>query len=392
MGILTVNAGSSTLKFSLYPVQGDAVAPQVLSGLIQGLEPGGAPRLDWQVRGEKHTRQVEANGQDPFAQALASLQQILESEPGLPPLRAVAHRVVHGGSQFTRSMRVDAAVLATLAELNPLAPLHQPNNLMGIRALQQAFPSLPQVACLDTAFHSTIDPLEARFALPTALAEQGIRRYGFHGLSYQYVIGALQGLTPRATGRVLMAHLGNGSSLCAASGGQSRATSMGFSAVDGLMMGTRSGTLDAGVLLYLLAHGWDHDRLEDLLYRQSGLLGVSGISADMRTLRANSSAAAALAIDLYQHRVVREAGAMVACVQGLDVLSFSGGIGENDALLRAEVCRQLAWMGVRLDEAANRSALATQPCAIHAADSAVEVWVVPTDEGIVCAREALALL
>ena len=391
MAILTVNAGSSSLKFSLYPTQGADVLPQILKGNIQGLEPGGTPLLDWSYAGRSQSRPVPA-GNDPFAAALQALGQVLASLEGLPAITAVAHRVVHGGSRFTGSVEVDASILAALSELNSLAPLHQPNNLMGIRAFQKVFPALPQIACFDTAFHATVDALNHRFALPEDLARQGLRRYGFHGLSYQFIMGALMERSARSGGRVLMAHLGNGASLCAALGGRSVATSMGFSALDGLMMGTRSGTLDPGVMLYLLEQGWDHARLQDLLYRRSGLLGVSGISADMRRLRDSQDAAAHFAIDLFTHRVVQHAGAMVATLQGLDVLAFSGGIGEHDTALRAQVCNRLAWLGVHLDAAANQAADGSQARALHAPHSAVEVWVVPTDEGVVAAREAQTIL
>jgi len=219
-----------------------------------------------------------------------------------------------------------------------------------------------------------------------------LRRYGFHGLSYQYVMGALLAHTERAQGRVLMAHLGNGASLCAAQDGQSCATTMGFSALDGLMMGTRTGALDSGVMLYLLEQGWDHARLQKLLYKQSGLLGVSGISADMRRLRADPSPGAKLATDMFTYQVVRQCGALVACMQGLDVLAFSGGIGEHDVALRTDVGQKLAWMGVEIDPERNALAIADQVMPIHAANSKIEVWVVPTDEGVVAAREAARLI
>ncbi|MBA4255938.1 MAG: acetate kinase [Polaromonas sp.] len=392
MAVLSVNAGSSTLKFSLHPVAQGQVLPSVLSGTIEGLEPGGQPRLGWTQGGHTQQLPLAAAPGDAFGAALARLGVLLAELPGLPRLTAVAHRVVHGGQLYSASVQVTDEVLTQLATLNSLAPLHQPHNLQGIRAFQQAFPDLPQVACFDTAFHTTLSTLDAGFALPRALTAQGVRRYGFHGLSYQYIMGALQASSPRAQGRVLMAHLGNGASLCAAQGGRSVSTSMGFSALDGLMMGTRSGSLDAGVLLYLLEQGWDHDRLQSLLYKQSGLLGVSGVSADMRRLRASDSADARFAVDMFTHRVVRETGAMVACLQGLDVLAFSGGIGEHDVRLRADVCERLRWLGVRMDASANQAATGDAVCPIHAADSAVEVWVVPTDEGRVAALEAVDLL
>jgi acetate kinase len=283
-------------------------------------------------------------------------------------------------------------VLTQLASLSALAPLHQPHNLAGIRAFAESFPSVPQVACFDTAFHRTLPALETTFAIDHQLTAQGVRRYGFHGLSYQYVSQVLQAQSPRSAGRSVMAHLGNGASLCATIAHESRATTMGFSALDGLMMGTRSGALDPGVLLYLMEQGWDHDRIQQLLYKQSGLLGVSGESADMRTLRASGSATARFATDLFAHRVVREVGALSACLGGLDVLAFTGGIGEHDAVLRQQVCGALAYLGVQMDAALNANAVGDRACAIHAAQSAIEVWVIPTDEGRVAAQDARLFL
>ena len=340
MAILAVNAGSSSLKFSLHPLQDGEVQRSVLNGNVEGLEPGGAAVLGWTFDGQKHSRQLPVTSGDPFEQALQSLGELLAGIPAATTLDAIAHRVVHGGRNFSASVRVTDTVMQQLTALNSLAPLHQPQNLKGVRAFQKAFPATPQVACFDTAFHATLAEADYSFALPQALADQGVRRYGFHGLSYQYVMGALQQRSERASDRVLMAHLGNGASLCAARDGRSCATTMGFSTLDGLVMGTRSGTLDIGVMLYLMEQGWDHARLQTLLYKQSGLLGVSGISADMRTLRADGSPAAQRAIELFTHRVVRESGAMVACMGGLDVLSFSGGIGEHDSAMRAQVCER----------------------------------------------------
>jgi acetate kinase len=396
MAILAVNAGSSTLKFSLHPLQEGQVQPSVLTGSIQGLEPQGTPEISWRAHGALNRQTLAQDGakdgEDAFDRALQELRSLLTRLPHLPPLQAIAHRVVHGGERYTCSVRVTPEVLHDLAKLNSLAPLHQPHNLAGIEAFQQAFPTLQQIACFDTAFHNTVPQEERQFALPLALTKQGVRRYGFHGLSYQYIMGVLQERTPRAEHKVLMAHLGNGASLCAARGGQSCATTMGFSALDGLMMGTRSGSLDAGVLLYLLEQGWSHDQLQNLLYKQSGLLGVSGISADMRKLRADPSVQAQWAIDLFTHRVVRESGALTACLQGLDVMAFSGGIGEHDAQLRLQVCQALQWLGVQIDPVRNMQACGEGVLSIHAVGSSVEIWVIPTDEGRVAAREAAALL
>ncbi|MEO5658290.1 MAG: acetate kinase, partial [Polaromonas sp.] len=317
MAILAVNAGSSSLKFSLHRLHKRQVQPSVLNGNIQGLEEGGTPEMGWSFKGVSCRRTLTVTGDDPFHEALLGLRDLLSAEAGVPRIEAVAHRVVHGGRAFRASVFITDEVLDQLTRLNSLAPLHQPHNLEGVRAFQKAFPQVPQVACFDTAFHASLPEVDYAFALPQTLADLGVRRYGFHGLSYQFIMGTLAQRTPLAQGRVLMAHLGNGASLCAAHEGRSIATTMGFSALDGLMMGTRSGSLDAGVLLYLMEQGWDHDRLQTLLYRQSGLLGVSGISADMRRLRADGGNAAHRAIDQFTHRVVRESGALTACLGGL---------------------------------------------------------------------------
>lgn len=392
MTILTVNAGSSSLKFSLHPLHAGVVQQCTFSGCIEGLEPGGSAEMRWSCQGSEQQYPLPRTEAAAFPQALSALRELLAAQANLPALQAVAHRVVHGGAVYRGSVVVTEAILADLERLSPLAPLHQPHNVAGIRAFAKAFADLPQVACFDTAFHSTISEVASAFALPAPLTQRGIRRYGFHGLSYQYIMGSLQQYSPRANGRVLMAHLGNGASLCAALDGKSCATTMGFSTLDGLMMGTRSGTLDAGVMLYLLEQGWTHERLQSLLYRQSGLLGVSGISADMRRLRADASPSAQAAIRLFTHRIVREAGAMMTCMGGLEVLAFSGGIGEHDAQLRLDVCTALAWLGVDVDADLNQAATGRGIMPIHSPKSRVDIWIVPTDEGLVAAREAARLL
>lgn len=389
MAILSVNVGSSSLKFGLYPREGQGIQPATLVGNIEGLQPGGQPQLTWHNEQEGAQNPLPGPGLDA---ALTALDDLLQQHLPNTHLQAIAHRVVHGGRHYRQPVRVDDTVLQTLDTLCPLAPLHQPHNLAGIRHFQQHYPAVPQVACFDTAFHATLPEAEYLFALPPSFNEQGVRRYGFHGLSYAYVQQTLRRVSPRAQGRVLMAHLGNGASLCATRNGESIATTMGFSAVDGLMMGTRSGSLDAGVLLHLLAQGWDAERIENLLYKQSGLKGVSGLSADMRTLRASSAPAAQRAIALFTHHVVRESGALTACLGGLDVLAFTGGIGEHDSSLRAEVCERLAYLGVRLDAQANTRERGDQIAPLHAPGSTVEIWLVPTDEGRMAAQGAAELL
>jgi acetate kinase len=398
MSILSVNAGSSSLKFALYPIQGaDAdrgIGEAEVTGNIEGLEPSGQPRISFCATGQaKESAAVDVQpAQDVFDAALNTLKALLASRFAHLQVQAIAHRVVHGGAFYSSSVCVTPEVMTQLATLNALAPLHQPHNLAGISAFAESFPDVPQVACFDTAFHRTLSPLETTFAIDKKLTEQGVRRYGFHGLSYQYVSQVLQRQVPRSAGRTVMAHLGNGASVCATTEHQSRATTMGFSALDGLMMGTRSGALDPGVLLYLMEQGWSHDKIQKLLYKQSGLLGVSGESADMRTLRASQSETARFATDLFAHRVVREVGALSACIGGLDVLAFTGGIGEHDALLRQQVGDALAYLGVQVDAARNAKATGDSVASIHTDNSAIEVWVVPTDEGRVAAQDALAFL
>ena len=394
MSILAVNVGSSSIKFALYVVRDNTVGDAEMSGVIEGLESSGHARIQWASKGE--AKQIDtiviATDQDPFEAALTQLKKLLHTNFSHITLQAIAHRVVHGGTLYTASIVVTPEVLSQLATLNSLAPLHQPHNLAGIAAFTESFPQLKQVACFDTAFHRTLSPLETTFAIDRKLTDQGIRRFGFHGLSYQYITQVLKQISPRSAGRTVMAHLGNGASLCATTQHQSRATTMGFSAVDGLMMGTRSGALDPGVLLFLMEQGWDHDAIEKLIYKQSGLLGVSGESADMRVLSKSDSEAARFAIALFTHRIVREIGALTGCIEGLDVLAFTGGIGEHDAELRSKVGQSLAYLGVSIDSARNQLANGDTVQLIHSDSSSVEVWVIPTDEGRVSAQEALALL
>lgn len=390
--ILAVNAGSSSLKFALYPCTDDGVGGATLTGNVEGLEAGGMPRVRVATNGTKNEQPLAVKGDDRFDAALQALDRILDEHADQRRPSAIAHRIVHGGARLSASCLLDHDTLAYLDTLAPLAPLHQPHNLAAVRAFARRYPGLPQVGCFDTAFHATLPEVEQLVPLPAQLRESGVRRYGFHGLSYQYVSGVLLERSARARGRMLIAHLGNGASACALRDGKSIATTMGFSALDGLMMGTRSGALDPGIVLHLLRAGWDADRLERLLYRESGLRGVSGVSADMRTLKASRAPEAKLAIDLFIHRLVRECGALAACLGGLDVLAFTGGIGEHDAELRVRACAALAWLGVQLDTAANTGAQGDAVCPIHAPDSSTEVWVVPTDEGRVAAKEAARLV
>lgn len=385
--IAVINAGSSSIKFGVYDA-GDVQRP-LCHGQVEKI--GLAPSLRVADAAGKHLidRSWPAQG---FDHAVAT-QQILDAARDLIAGRrviGVGHRVVHGGENYAAPVRVEPGVLAVLEKLVPLAPLHQPHNLAPIRTIAKAAPHIPQVACFDTAFHRTQPPFAQSFALPRRFTEGGVRRYGFHGLSYEYIASRLPLLTADlARARVIVAHLGNGASLCGMAAGHSVASTMGFTAVDGLMMGTRCGAIDPGVLIYLADEFHMNARgLEDLIYRQSGLLGVSGISSDMRTLRASSDPRASEAIALFIYRIVREIGSITAALGGLDALVFTAGIGENDAATRTEVAVGCRWLGLSLDAVRN----AAGETRISANGSAISAWVVPTDEEQMIALHTVATL
>jgi acetate kinase len=384
--VAVVNAGSATLKFSI--LGGDQAACQ---GLID--------RLTGSPDAEPHARVRDAKGANLFdgsipghdhGQALEWLFGWLDAnQPGLRP-GAIGHRVVHGGDSLVAPARVTPELLDRLEALIPLAPLHQPHNLAPIRFLARRYPDLPQVVCFDTAFHATQSRVERLYGLPRASFEQGIKRYGFHGLSYEYIASRLPGVDERAaSGRTVVCHLGNGASLCAMRAGRSVATTMGFTALDGLAMGTRCGSIDPGVLLHLLTHGkMTVEGLTDLLYHRSGLLGVSGISADMRDLLGSREPAAVEAVEYFCYRVARELGSLAAALGGLDALVFTGGIGEHAAPVRARVGELAAWLGVRIAADANTA----NRTVLHTGDSAVHVLVVPTNEELMIARHTRGAL
>ena len=325
-----------------------------------------------------------------YAQLLEHLLDWIDVQVGAASLIAAGHRVTHGGLSFTAPQLVTPALMAALRADIPLAPLHQPHNLAPIEALMARHPQLPQVACFDTAFHASNPSVARMYGLPHALSDEGICRFGFHGLSYEYIAGALAQLDPgAAAGRTIVAHLGSGASMCALVGGKSVASTMGFSALDGLPMGTRCGVLDPGVLLYLMRQkGMSADALETLLYQQSGLLGMSGISGDLHDLLERDEPRARAAVDLFVYRAAREIGSLAAAAGGLDALVFTAGIGEHAPLVRERICAQSAWLGVRLDPQAN----AGGGPKISTPDSAVAVWVIATDEQVVVARHTLALV
>ncbi len=385
--LLVVNAGSSSLKFSIYRATADGDVALALRGQIEGL--GSRPRFSAKNAGGETIAEEDWSVADTRVdgQVLDRLLGWVTGWLGDEPLLAVGHRVVHGGADFAAPVLIDAAVLRELEALTPLAPLHQPLNLAPVRAIAAAHPHVPQVACFDTAFHRGRPAIADRLALPQTIHDEGIRRYGFHGSSYAYIARALKDAAPAiADGRVVIAHLGNGASMCAIRGGKSVETSMGFTALDGLVMGTRCGALDPGVILHLIReHGMTAEAVENLLYHQAGLLGVSGISSDIRDLLDSDDDAARTAIDLFVYSIGRELGALCAALGGLDGLVFTAGIGENAVSIRERVCRDAAWLGIDLDDAANRKG---GPC-ITTPESAVSAWVVPTNEEYMIALDTL---
>ncbi|TCP38738.1 acetate/propionate family kinase [Rhodovulum marinum] len=388
---LTLNAGSSSLKFGLFELgdgRGDPT-PRILGEIDRiGSQPHmRATREDGSVLSDAP---LPAEDAADHAGALARALDLIARERPHAQLRAVGHRVVHGGPEHAAPARLTPEVLADLATLEPLAPLHQPHNLAGVRAALAAFPDAVQVACFDTAFHRHHPWVNDTFALPRAYYDKGVRRYGFHGLSYDYISGRLAEIAPHLhSGRVIVAHLGNGASMCGMIGGRSIASTMGFSALDGLPMGTRSGQLDPGVVLYLMEQeGMSVAEISDLLYRKSGLLGLSGLSNDMRRLEEADTDAAREAIAYFVFRIRRELGALAAALGGLDALVFCGGIGENSVLIRHKVCEGMGWIGLELDDARN----ARGETLVSTDLSRVRVLVIPTDEEIVIARAARDML
>ena len=389
--VLVLNAGSSSVKFALIDVDHYGNEQDIARGAVDGI--GQTSR--WNVHRSDGVMDSETTIKDGIAsnhkEALSHIVTWIDKNYGLTSLAAAGHRVVHGGAHFTKPVRLTAENIEALRKLVPLAPLHQPHNLAAIDSLTDLAPTLPQIACFDTAFHSTIPDVGREFALPRSITALGVKRYGFHGLSYSYIANELANKNPELSkGRVLVAHLGNGASLCAMKEGKSIATTMGFSALDGLMMGTRTGSIDPAVIFYLMRdQGMSADDIETLFYQKSGLLGVSGISNDMRTLReaAHNNRHAREALELFTYRIIRDAGAMIAVLGGIDALVFTAGIGENDRQLRADLIRGLSFMGFALDEAAN----AGKKRKISGEVGPVAL-VIPTNEEVMIARETAMLI
>jgi acetate kinase len=386
--LLVLNAGSSSIKFSVFESRADGTLAAGAHGQVERLD--SRPHLTVEDASGRHLaeRSLAQTGHDG---AIAAIHQWFAAHIGAETgFAAVGHRVVHGGLAHVEPTLIDAHVLRDIEALTPLAPLHQPHHVAAIRAVQAAAPRVPQVACFDTAFHHRQPALASEYALPRRYTEAGVRRYGFHGLSYEYIMTVLPELSQQAArGKVVVAHLGNGASMCAIEEGVSIASTMGFTAVDGLPMGTRSGSLDPGVVLYLMReYGLNTDQVEHLLYSESGLLGVSGVSSDMRTLLMQDSPETRHAVDLFVYRIGRELGSLVAALGGLDALVLTGGIGEHAPAVRAQICRAARWLGIEMNRYANLNgdSLISEP------GSKVPVWVIPTDENLMIARHTRRLL
>lgn len=386
--ILVINSGSSSIKFGLYG-GGAGKLKNLGHGRIVGI--GTAPKLQAFDQNNALISDEQLKPGSDHEQSMSALLDWGLNSGAARKFGAIGHRVLHGGSVYEGPVRVDDEVFRQLEELDPLGPLHQPHNLLGIKILAGLLPEIPQVACFDTAFHCTLPKVARQFGLPADLYDQGIKRYGFHGLSYEYMSECLPDIVGKdiARGRVIVAHLGNGASMCAMQNGRSVATTMGFTALDGLPMGTRCGDLDAGVILYLLQHcHMSSDDISELLYQRSGLLGLSGVSSDMQELLASDADTARQAIDFYVYRINREIGAMSAVMGGLDAMVFTAGIGENCAPVRRRICDLAGWAGIKLNAQANTD----NALCISDMDSKVSVWVVPTREELMIARHTQRLL
>ena len=387
--LLVLNSGSSSVKFARFQVSGEDVNRE-LGGQIT--DPDGSPGFEAADSGGAELEPPEGLSQTDGREAVLDVLLDWLGATGAADagLAAVGHRVVHGGMEHDAPVAVDQEVLEQLTALEPLAPLHQPHNLGPIRRLAKAAPGLLQVACFDTAFHRSQPPVAQWYGLPRLYHDRGVLRYGFHGLSYEYIAGALGRHDPTAAaGRCVVAHLGHGASLCALRAGRSVATTMGFTALDGLPMGRRCGSLDPGVVIHLLREeSLSVDAVEDLLYRESGLYGVSGVSDDMRELLVSEKPAAAEAVELFVYRAVREIGSLAAALGGLDALVFTGGIGEGSAEIRRRICENLGWLGARLETTGDAAGGARR---LSAEESPLAVWIIPTDEELMIARHTLAL-
>ena len=387
--ILTVNAGSSSLKFQIFESDGKLTLTRLLKGQLDGI--GVRPRLRANAADKTPlVDQFYAASEIPDVPSAISMAAAwLRLRHDLSPI-AVGHRVVHGGPKYDRPILVDNKIVEELSRYIPLAPLHQPNNLAPIRSLLKSNPELAQVACFDTAFHRGHPAVADHFAIPERFYDEGVRRYGFHGLSYEFVVSRMEELFPGSTkGRLIVAHLGSGASMCALSNGNSIESTMGFTALDGLPMGTRPGQIDPGVLLYLMTEReMTAEAVQDFLYTKCGLKGLSGISNDMRELETSDTPGAALAIDYFVHRIALNAGMLAAALGGLDGFVFTAGIGENSISIRSRIAKRLAWLGAELDSGANEN----HSTRISRSESRITLYVVPTDEELMIARHTLSVI
>ena len=386
--ILTINAGSSSVKFALFELAEHINEKAAISGQIDGIGTAHVRLVAKDNTGTRIVDQALPAGAD-HATSFDQLLHWFSSSAKGGKIVAVGHRVVHGGDRYSHPVVLSAADLEQLAQYSRLAPLHQPHNLNGIYAIEKVLADVPQIACFDTAFHRTQSEIAQMYGLPRKYSEEGAKRYGFHGISYEYIASVLPQHCKKADGRVIVCHLGNGASMTAMVGRKCVATTLGFSTLDGLIMGTRCGPIDPGLILHIMeSKGFGVKEMTHLLYKESGLLGVSGISQDMRTLVASDKPEAKEAIELFCYRIVRELGSLAAAAGGLDAVVFTGGIGEHNPGLRSNICKQASWQGITLDEAANKSG----EHRISAADSAVDVFVIPTNEEWMIARHTPALL
>ena len=386
--ILTINAGSSSVKFALFELAEHINEKAAISGQIDGIGTAHVRLVAKDNTGTRIVDQALPAGAD-HATSFDQLLHWFSSSAKGGKIVAVGHRVVHGGDRYSHPVVLSAADLEQLAQYSRLAPLHQPHNLNGIYAIEKVLADVPQIACFDTAFHRTQSEIAQMYGLPRKYSEEGAKRYGFHGISYEYIASVLPQHCKKADGRVIVCHLGNGASMTAMVGRKCVATTLGFSTLDGLIMGTRCGPIDPGLILHIMeSKGFGVKEMTNLLYKESGLLGVSGISQDMRTLVASDKPEAKEAIELFCYRIVRELGSLAAAAGGLDAVVFTGGIGEHNPGLRSNICKQASWQGITLDEAANKSG----EHRISAADSAVDVFVIPTNEEWMIARHTQALL
>lgn len=387
--ILVVNAGSSSVKFRVYDVASDRSLKETVSGQMDGI--GVRPRLRANDgEGEKLIERTYAAKEIPDVETAMRTAGVWLREDHQVNFRAIGHRVVHGGPKYTQPTLIDQKLVEDLERYIPLAPLHQPNNLAPIRILLKRFPDMPQVACFDTAFHRGHSDVADRYAIPESLYAEGVRRYGFHGLSYEYVSQHLREIAPdQAGGRIVIAHLGSGASMCAIANGRSVESTMGFTALDGLPMGTRCGQIDPGVVLYLLSEkGMSASAAQDFLYKDCGLKGISGVSNDVRTLLESTEQGALLALDYFVYRVGLQAGMLAAALSGLDSFVFTAGIGERSAVMRQRITDKLTWLGAEIDDTAN----ASNAIRISRPGSRLNLFVVPTNEELMIARHTLAAI